>query len=475
MKILAFLTILITFGCSDLDDSVSELDEKNESFLTAQGVRADNNYPSDSEIRAILEVANTFSRYALVAELSWSWRASNNLIRHRNGDDAIRGSQDDRVFRTLVSVDDIPYVGKKSFQNLRDYVRDNGWVDKHERVFIETIPNEIVAGRSFGLKGELGKKSVLKIALVAQKGDRLRFWLKKADEVQWNPSIRLYDAKTRLFSANPWGNSDARMPKVTNQYEDGFLVESAGDLRIELKNSSALKGHFEFFLECVSGPCFEHAIGGDSERLDGNFENLSDQKLLDQIAAKHERTHRVFSYHDARDFMFSDLDNFDGHVQCVYTNQVVETEGIPSNDDMNAEHTWPQSKGAKFGAARSDLHHIYPVTSFSNSMRSAFPYCDVEEPFRILGDSVLGFDKEGNKCFEPALGHRGNVARSMFYFSAVYDLRINDREERVLRRWHVEDPVDSNEQERSIRITDYQGSVNDFVQTPSLVARISNF
>ncbi len=464
---------LFALGCSHAVESADEGDSVNDSFLTTG--KADNFQASEAEVRAILEVANTYSRFGLVAEVSWNWRAANNLTRERNGEDGIRGTDDDRVFRTLESVDAVPYVGKKTYRALRDFVRTNGLIDRHELVYTTTIPEEIDVVHGFALRGELSEDGQINMNLRVQKGDRLRFWLKKADDTQWNPRIRLYQNETRLFSANPWGNTDARMPKGP-EFLDGWSFDAnTENVVVEIANTTDVVGPFEFSIECVSGPCYEEAIGNQSDVLDGKFGDLVDEQLLAQISAKHERTHKALSYHDAREFMFTELDNFGENVRCVYTNTVVETVGIPSNIDMNAEHTWPQSRGAKFGVARADLHHIYPVTSLSNSMRSAFPYCNVERSFRDLGDSVLGFDADGNKCFQPPVEHRGDTARSMFYFASAYGRTIDAAQERVLREWNLLDPVDANELERSRLISEFQGSKNDFVLDATLVDRISNF
>lgn len=468
---ICFLFLIV--GCAHADESSNENDARNDSFLALQ--RADSNEASEAEVRAMLEVANTFSRFGLVAEVSWNWRAANNLMQERNGDDGIRGTEDDKVFRSLAAVDAVPYVGKKTYNLLRDFVRTNGLIDRHELAYTSVIPSEIEVVHGFALRGVLPERGRIRMNLRTRKGDQLRFWLKKADETQWNPRIRLYQNEARLFSANPWGNTDARMP-MGAEFLDGWTFEKeASDGVIEISNTAGVEGPFEFTIECVSGPCYEAAIGNQSEVLDGEFGTLADKALLDQIAAKHERTHRAFGYREARDFMFSVLDNFENNVRCVYTNTVIETVGIPSNIEMNAEHTWPQSKGAKFGVARADLHHIYPVTSYSNSMRSAFPYCNVDSSFRDLGDSILGFDTDGNKCFQPPAEHRGDTARSMFYFASAYGQTIDDKEERVLREWNIVDPVDENEMERSRLISEFQGSKNDFVLDPELIDRIANF
>jgi deoxyribonuclease I len=142
---------------------------------------------------------------------------------------------------------------------------------------------------------------------------------------------------------------------------------------------------------------------------------------------------------------------------------------------MNAEHTWPQSRGAIAGSARSDLHHIFPVSSLVNSLRGSSPFCDVVDVIREIGPARLGYDSGGRRCFEPRGLHRGNVARAMFYFSVVYQQDISEEEEAVLRRWHDEDPVNDAEVRRMEAVSYLQGSINPFVQRSELVDRISDF
>jgi endonuclease I len=127
------------------------------------------------------------------------------------------------------------------------------------------------------------------------------------------------------------------------------------------------------------------------------------------------------------------------------------------------------------GAARSDLHHIYPVTSMVNSTRGANPFCDVVLVIREVDGAFLGNDLNGNRCFEPRDVHKGNVARAMFYFATVYQQDIADDEEAVLRRWAVADPIDAAERIRAERVTVFQGSNQPFIQWPELLSQIENF
>lgn len=154
---------------------------------------------------------------------------------------------------------------------------------------------------------------------------------------------------------------------------------------------------------------------------------------------------------------------------------------IPDSTVVNAEHTWPQSRfSRKYSAEmqKSDLHHLYPTDSHLNSSRSSLPFGDVSGRDKPLecDESRLGQGSRGEGIvFEPPPAHKGNVARSLFYFSVKYDLPIRDEEEATLRAWHVQDPVDQEEKRRNEEVFKLQGSRNPFVDFPELVSQVRDF
>ncbi|WP_369751683.1 endonuclease I family protein [Bacteriovorax sp. Seq25_V] len=173
--------------------------------------------------------------------------------------------------------------------------------------------------------------------------------------------------------------------------------------------------------------------------------------------------------------MFGRLDNENGEVCCVYSDhKCLRTKSVPDHTKMNVEHTWPQSKGA-VGDAKSDLHHLYPADSKVNSTRSNFPFCEVSSLKWQNKVSKQGKNKWGENCFEPPAGHKGNVARASFYFAIKYGKQIDEHEEKILREWNKEDPVDQDEVDRNRVIYNYQGNSNVFVEHPEFVDQIKNF
>lgn len=154
---------------------------------------------------------------------------------------------------------------------------------------------------------------------------------------------------------------------------------------------------------------------------------------------------------------------------------------IPRDSKLNTEHTWPQSRfnsGMSKDAQKSDLHHLYPTHSEMNSIRGNHKFGEVDVPDRALPcpTSKYGTAKGSHEdIFEPPTAHKGNVARALFYFSVRYRLRIDPQEEAFLKKWHQQDPVDQDEQDRNEQIYKVQGNRNPFIDHPELVSQISDF
>lgn len=153
---------------------------------------------------------------------------------------------------------------------------------------------------------------------------------------------------------------------------------------------------------------------------------------------------------------------------------------IPDHQKVNCEHSWPQSKFNRRHSTelqKTDLHHLYPVESRSNSSRGNISFGEVKNTSTSLCQAssrgpALHFD---TVAFEPPDQHKGDVARAMFYFSIRYETEIAAHEEFYLRLWHEQDPVDEWERERHEQIYRIQFVRNPFIDDPALVDEIENF
>ena len=54
-------------------------------------------------------------------------------------------------------------------------------------------------------------------------------------------------------------------------------------------------------------------------------------------------------------------------------------------------------------------------------------------------------------------------------------IKIDSRQEKTLKRWHILDPVDAEEMERNEQIFNIQHNRNPFIDYPQLADKISNF
>ena len=174
----------------------------------------------------------------------------------------------------------------------------------------------------------------------------------------------------------------------------------------------------------------------------------------------------------------------------------------PDGNKLNCEHTWPKSRfamknkgGAGYSERESDLHHLYPTSNPLNGWRSSYYFAEViggqtrggpNNDKVALGPPNLQPSPEitlapqrdeqwSQAFFQPPPAHRGNVARSLFYFSVRYQLPIEPVEEFYLRKWHREDPIDAKERLRNDTVMNLQRTRNPFIDFPELVDQISDF
>lgn len=218
--------------------------------------------------------------------------------------------------------------------------------------------------------------------------------------------------------------------------------------------------------------------------------NPKDETLKADLYAKVVKGHHSIGYDSAKMKLFGQLhlaeDSQGYYVTDLYCG-IHYTKGVgpgnlPDQNQLNTEHTWPQSKFSNAfpkAVQKADLHHLFPTDSKANSVRGNFEFADVtvnqnlkDCPSSKSGPSVTSGGKD---YFEPPTSHKGNVARAMFYFSIRYKMPISDKQEEFLRRWNDLDPVDDAERARNDAIEKLQGNRNPFIDNPALIDQISDF
>jgi endonuclease I len=190
--------------------------------------------------------------------------------------------------------------------------------------------------------------------------------------------------------------------------------------------------------------------------------------------------HECRDYSEATTYMFINLDKVEGEVEGVYTGRkVAVSNDKPDGNDMNTEHTWPQSSGADTIPARCDLNHLFPTDALANTKRGSSPFGEVVSGVKWSeGGSSLGDNASGELVFEPRDSHKGNVARAILYFEFRYsdrltleevDSMLSDERRAMFYAWHLGDLPTDYDRDRSSQIGAYMGGGNPLVVCPGVL------
>lgn len=205
-------------------------------------------------------------------------------------------------------------------------------------------------------------------------------------------------------------------------------------------------------------------------------------------------TNTLTNYAASRAIMYSEIDNINNSVTCVYSGlEVAHPYGTTTSPaGIDCEHSYPQSwlfayePETDYDIARTDIHHLFPTKTEVNSSRSDLPFDNVNSVLNSWSEasgyvSYRGTNIDGETVFEVADQHKGNTARAMLYMNTRWNLPLSDDGSTTglnidmlptLLQWHEADPVDQAEIDRNEGIYDYQGNRNPFVNHPEWVTAI---
>ena len=234
------------------------------------------------------------------------------------------------------------------------------------------------------------------------------------------------------------------------------------------------------------------------------YPGLSGADLRAAIRADYTPT-LTLDYGPARDSLYTYAQRSRGQVCGVYSGFCVtlapgaDASTSAFDQGINAEHSWPQSRGAQNDPQRGDLHILFPARADVNSGRNNFPYAEIPDAetgtwFRLdQAQSAIPTDNldewsERQEAypgtayrgrFEPREDAGGDVARAAAYFAAVWEPVVGRFGERdflrvqlaALQAWNAQDPVTDAERARSAYVADIQGTENPFVIDPTLLDR----
>jgi len=108
-------------------------------------------------------------------------------------------------------------------------------------------------------------------------------------------------------------------------------------------------------------------------------------------------------------------------------------------------------KDARFKKMEADMYNLVPAIGEVNGDRSNYRYGMIAGERRVYGACDVEVDFK-SRIVEPAPHIRGDIARTYFYMSEKYGIRISKKQRKLFDAWAKSDPVDDWEIERSRRI-----------------------
>lgn len=127
-----------------------------------------------------------------------------------------------------------------------------------------------------------------------------------------------------------------------------------------------------------------------------------------------------------------------------------------------------QSSNERFNRMEADLHNMYATLAVIDSARPKHAFGMISGEDHLVQPSCDFEHDLLRNLSEPRPLARGNLARSIFYMHAEYDLPIPPDMVMLLKRWNREDPPSRHELRRNRRIEAIQGTRNRFIDLPAL-------
>ena len=205
--------------------------------------------------------------------------------------------------------------------------------------------------------------------------------------------------------------------------------------------------------------------------------------------------------------IYSGISNFTPGTD-QHKGQTINEEGVAYNREHAMPRSWfNEGEDDQSYPMYTDLHHLFPADYTVNSIRSNYPYGEVDKTTNPTKQSEGGFSKFGicdpsigytvvngkPRVFEPNDEYKGDLARVYFYMATCYEsYQSNAGKERspknwksnmltsdvypfftewaikMLLRWAQQDPISEKEINRNEGIYGIQKNRNPFVDFPGL-------
>lgn len=215
-----------------------------------------------------------------------------------------------------------------------------------------------------------------------------------------------------------------------------------------------------------------------------SLNNLTGNEFKDALRAiLNNANKRLLAYGDVQYVLEqSDLvkTEKESYLYSMYDSHKIEIIYWNEGNAWNKEHVWANSRLGQErvknteASIASDLHNLRAIVPSTNNSRDNRYFDEKDAP---------------GWSYYPGDDHKGDTARILFYMVAAYPQLVLSDDPYIqgdpnnyqlagaqmamlkqLLKWHLEDPVDSFEQNRNNIIYQYQGNRNPFIDHPEYVS-----
>ena len=176
------------------------------------------------------------------------------------------------------------------------------------------------------------------------------------------------------------------------------------------------------------------------------------------------------------DFSFTGKKGIVDFASCGYKVRKDENRGsriewehvMPAHNFGSQLQCWQEggrkncAKVEMFNVMEGDLHNIRPSIGEVNGDRSNYGFSQFTKQFNQYGQCQSAVDFK-NKRFQPRDSVRGVIARTYFYMSEQYNIRLSKQDKQLMTAWDKTYPPSEWECQRNLIIEKIQGNDNQFI------------
>lgn len=120
-------------------------------------------------------------------------------------------------------------------------------------------------------------------------------------------------------------------------------------------------------------------------------------------------------------------------------------------------------KDKTFKTMEADMHNLVPAIGEVNGDRSNYRFGANKPQVGQYGQCKMQVDFKGKRAYVKD-DIRGDIARTYFYMSDRYNVRLSKQERKMMEAWDKQDPVSQWEIIKNQRVLKLQGNENPYIK-----------